>query len=180
MTIKELFAKHGVENADLLASVERVVESTSGIPQSRFKEVIDERNNLRADLEELESSKSALETKLSELGTELERLRSVETEHNNYLERQNQEIIGKWKDISKVFDIAETDPNFDKYNKIKADFAFGENLTAEQAKQNLKVYEIYDKAGFFGESEDDPPNDLPPRGKGQNKTYESPSKKLGL
>lgn len=171
--VKELFAKHGVENADLLADVEQVVDSSGGIPQSRFKEVIDERNSLRAEKVELEAQIGQLNAKIEGSGTELERLKAIESEHNAYLETQHKQIIQKWTDTAKVFDVAETDPNFDKFNKIKPDFSFGDDVTPEQAQQNLKTYEIYQKAGFFGSTENPPKDDPPPR-KGDHKTYKSP------
>lgn len=177
MTIKELFAKHGVDNADLLSSVEKVVESTSGIPQSRFKEVIDERNNLRAEKVELESQIGQLNATIDGSVTELDRLKAVEVEHNTYLETQHKQLIQKWTDTAKVFDVAETDPNFDKFNKIKTDFALGDDITPEQAQQNLKTYEIYNKAGFFGSSDAEHNNDTPPQG-GNHTTYKSPYQKM--
>ena len=60
MTIQELFAKHGVESADLITAVEGYIseitkDKDNMIPYDRFKEVIKQKNELQAKIAEFET-----------------------------------------------------------------------------------------------------------------------------
>ena len=68
-SVKELFAKASVENAELQAEIESLIttvesKKTDGIPYARFKEKVDEANELKADLAEKEADNEKLKTQM--------------------------------------------------------------------------------------------------------------------
>lgn len=157
-TIKQLFADAGVENAKLIASIEQLVKTaesnkTDGIPESRFKEVIAQRNELRADKADLESKLDAKTKEVEALETTVEEQKKYKTELDEYKHQQFKEQKSRWMEKSKLFDVEETDKLHDRIAKIKDDFVFHEDdkeYTEQEIAQNLKMLKPYEKINYFG------------------------------
>ena len=154
MTLQELFAKHGVESAELQAEVQGLLttaesKKTDGIPMSRFSEKVQECNTLRADKVELESKITTLESSRTETTEEITRLKGIETKFNEYQTKSDSEVVENWKTKAKVFDLKDTNPNHERITKLKESFAFDEELTIEQTRKNLETYAIMETAGAF-------------------------------
>jgi hypothetical protein len=150
MKIKELLAKHGVENAELLSDIESAIDSSDMIPKSRFNSVIKERNTLRADVAEKDSVIETLKTEKETLKTQTEELTGFKTKWESQQEARNNEILSNWEEKAKIFAIDETDKRFETVNNLKESFVFaeeGKKLSPEQANSNLEKYNLLEKAG---------------------------------
>ena len=107
---------------------------------------------LRAKLEDNDIDSESSKTKRNELTAERDQLKAIAdkwTTHEAGIHTHNRE---KWTEQAKRFQVEETDPNFEKLQKIKNDFAFGEDLTDAQIEKNINTYSIFDKAEYFKES----------------------------
>ncbi len=164
-TVKELFAKHGVENATLSAEVESLIaiaeSKTTGIPQGRFNEKVHECNELRADKVELEAKALLSIQTIATQKEEIKNLKGIETEFNAFKEAENKRELEKWNERKKVLTIDDSHSDYDKIQKIIGKFAMGETLTPEQIRSNNNLYETYAEIDYF-EKED---NNYPPGGK---------------
>lgn len=158
MAVKELLAKHGVDNAELMTAIEGLLataesKNTDGIPQSRFNQVVKERNDLRADLAEKQSEIDQLKAKVDGDAKEITRLKSVETKFNDFKTAEETKVLNAWSEKAKVFSVPDSDPTFEKVEKIRGKFKFpgkDETLTAEQAQHNLEIFNVIEETGYFG------------------------------
>jgi len=157
MDLKALFAKHSVESAELLADIQSSLDSSDMIPNSRFKQVIKERNELRADMAEKDSNIETLKAEKELLATDINGLTKIKTMWEGEETKRTAKIKTDWEDKSKIFDIENTDKRFDKVSEMKDSFVFaaeGEELTPEQMKANVEKYTLLEKTGVFGVSKD--------------------------
>ena len=159
MDLKALFAKHSVESAELLADIQASLDSSDMIPNSRFKQVIKERNELRADAAEKESNIETLKAEKEKLATEKNSLTEYKTKWEGEETKRTAKIKTDWENKKKIFAIDSTDKRFEKVSEIKDSFVFaaeGEELTPEQMKSNLEKMVFLEKAKVFGTSEEAP------------------------
>jgi len=162
--VSELLAKHGVENAEVKAELEQLLatvesDKTNGIPESRFKEVIKERNEARARIVEMESELEQSQSKLEKLETDYSEAGKWKQELDAFKEKQFNESRTLWIEKSKLFKVEETDKMFSKIDKIKADFVIKENpedYTNEEIAQNINALKPYEKIGYFAVDNKDP------------------------
>ena len=159
MTVKELFAKHSVENAELIAEVEGLLataesKKTEGIPQSRFSEKCKECNDLKSDKVELEAEISKLQTKLETAKGDISKLKLIETEYNTTLTKQKQENKAEWEKIcDQYLNVDESDTRYDKIQPILKNFVI-DKPNDDQITANLKVFKLLEPTGVFGEEVD--------------------------
>jgi len=160
VTVKELLVKHGVETNDNLVSDLKSI--LTGIPASRLTEVTTERNALRADIADAQST-------IQGFSTLNEQLASVTSQRDDYMGKWNghqnsitTKNLESWKSKSSIFDAKKGDAQYDKIQKVKGKFAFGDDLTSEQITSNLNSYAIYDDIGYFGEATKVPGESVPP------------------
>jgi glycerol-3-phosphate cytidylyltransferase-like family protein len=150
--------------ADTLAAMDREAVTMESALKGANSSDAERRIALRDKDKEIQRLNDQI-AELDGLKSQITELEGFKKKYDEVVETQNAQVIGKWKDVSSVFDVKETDPNFEKYNRVKSDFVLTDDITPEQAKQNLKTYEIYQKAGFFGSHETPPGDDNPPKGK---------------
>ncbi len=170
MAIKEILDKikkalpedTAKELADLLADA----MNEAGIMADAIGARNKENERLRKKAEELEA-------KLSDLSGQADAVKKKDEELNNLKAklaeielREKQNLEKQWNDISKVFAIPETDKRFTQIQKLKNHFKFpeeGKQLTMEEIKENLKVYQVLADAGILNEKEPVPePSTKPP------------------
>jgi len=155
MKLRDVLKKHEITDEKIVNDIEEYVSSTLAeksdnmIPTPRFNEVIEQRNELRAELSELKGEYDILEKKLEKFG-ESEKTISVLEDENKNLKKSVLEIrTNQWNERSKYF----TDEKYkEKADKIREDFIFPEKdkeLTLEQVENNLKQFKPYEKAEYF-------------------------------
>ena len=177
--VTDLFTKHGVESAELMASVEQIVKTAesnnTGIPQSRLSEVIGERNELRADVAELNATIAENKVKITGLETTVTESETYKTELTEFKHKAFKEKRDIWVEKSKVFNVEEDDKLYDKIQAIKADFIFHDKIddyTEQEIAQDISMLKPYEKIGYFGKpttTEDDLDDS---RGKGEENNKE--------
>ena len=177
--LKELFAKHGVDNAELLAEVEGQLtaaesKQTDGIPYKRFKEKVEEVNNLKADLAEKEIKIEKLESKSKTVAEEVNRLKGIEAKHQKVVEATQKKQADLWESRKKVFEVAESDPTFEKVQKIIGKFKIGDELTPDQIEVNNNLYDTYDEIEYFGKPTTSIIDEQQTRGAPPTTKYKSP------
>ena len=161
MSIKELLAKHGVDNAELQVDLESLLSTaeskkTDGIPYARFKEKVEEVRNLQADKAELENKVTGLEKEIETNKTEVDRLKGIETEFNTYQEKQFETAKSEFEKIVEQLSVKETDPKHEQYKKVLGKFKLGtkeEPLTKEQIERNLEIYNLAKELGGLDSSD---------------------------
>lgn len=185
MTVKELFTKHGIDNAELQAEVEVLLttaesKKTDGIPLGRFNVKVKECNDLRADKVELEQTITDQKTNIETLETNNKELKKVQKEFDIYKKGEATKFAEKWNGRKAVFDIEDTDPEYEKVNKIKHKFHFAEEdkeLTAEQVIANNTLYDTYDEIGYFKKDKSDLEDGKSAKGEPKDK-FEDPLDQL--
>ena len=167
MTVKELFANAGVENAGLVTEIESLLSiaesKNTGIPKSRFNEKVRECNELKADKVELENKVAELEGNIEKNNTEIERLKGVEVKFNEHRQKEDEKELAKWKEREKILTVTDADPTYDAMQRIINKFAIGE-VTPEQARANNNLFDVYDDAQYFKTEDKNYPNGKKPQG----------------
>ena len=114
----------------------------------------------------IDTQKAELETgktKAAEYEKEKEELEGFKTKWQTGIDKRNTDNKAKWDNISKKFDIKETDPGFDKIAKIKEFYSLDKELTPEQIEKNINLASQHEKLGLFTIDSNPPPNS--PKGK---------------
>ncbi|MCD4829617.1 MAG: hypothetical protein K8R90_09355 [Candidatus Cloacimonetes bacterium] len=151
-TISELLASLDVQDEDLAKAITAWLESAlaeqGSIPKSRFDEVISQRNELRQNVEELDSELEALRRQSEQQQpAETQRL----TDENAKLRKQlTQLMLDQWAHYAAWFQPGH--PHHDKAMRIADDFhlpAKGKQLSLEDIEHNLQAIRPYLKADFF-------------------------------
>jgi len=173
MGLKELLAKHGVENATLESEISALItaaeQNNTGIPKSRFDAVIAERNELRADKAELESKIAELTGNIETLKTDNQTLRAIEKEYNDVKASRQKAELEKWNKRKEILNISEADPNFDKIQKVIGKFIMEDDLTPEQVRSNNNLFETYEEIDYFGKDTNTHPDGKKPGSAGSQK-----------
>jgi hypothetical protein len=150
-TIKELFADAGVENAELVAGVQSLLDSKGegGIPYSRFKEKVGQYNEAVANTAELETKIEQLTKQNAVQKTEINELGTFKTQVNEWKTKKFETDKTEWLKRKDIFEAKEGDKIFDKISKVKHRFKFGEDLSQEQLSTNLEMLKTYDELDYF-------------------------------
>ena len=154
-TIKELFVDANVENADLIASVEKAISTAeskntdNGIPYSRFKEKVGQYNELLADKATLETQHENLQQKVTKLESEMQELGEYKTKYESYESKIYEKDLAAWNEKKQLFNTKEGDKLHEKIDKIKSKFDFGDDLNKQQLENNLEKIQIYEDADYF-------------------------------
>jgi len=119
------------------------------IPYPRFKEVVSERNNLRSDVAEREAKIEQLEKNLKNSTEKIDNLNEFKQELDDWKKQRYEKNVDYWDQKKKVFDVEEGDPNFEKVEKIKHRFKFGEELEPSEVAQNIEILKTYEEIDFF-------------------------------
>ncbi|MEA1972674.1 MAG: hypothetical protein U9N34_05205 [Candidatus Cloacimonadota bacterium] len=144
--VSSVLSKYGVEIKDELVND---LENLSKIPDSRFSAVVGERNDLRAKKLEWEVEKKDFEKKLENQSNIVNDLKKYETQVNDIKKKRHTDNVNDWKKRSDLFNVKEGDKLFEKVNKVKHRFQFGEDLSDEQLTQNLEMLKTYDELDYF-------------------------------
>jgi len=153
--IQEVLAKHGVENAELIAELETVIQTAEskntgdGIPYSRFKEKVSQYNNAVADNAELKTQLEQLNEKLNQSATQIGELSKYKTEFENVQKQKFEKNLEKWNSSKEIFNVAEGDKIFEKVAKVKHRFNLADDLTPDQIQSNLAMLDTYNEVGYF-------------------------------
>lgn len=140
----------GEDITALLADAKR--EATTVL--SDLSSANSESKTRKEKIRELEAEKDTLNQEISKLSTndnkaELERLKAIETEFTAHKQELDNKTIAEWKAISEIFNIKDTDKRFPKISKIKDRFVLADELTIDQARENMKNYALLTDAGAF-------------------------------
>jgi len=167
-TIKELFAKYGVENTALESEVSVLVSTAgsqnTGIPKDRFDAVIAERNELRADKAEFEATKANLENTITTQKEEIDNLKGIETQFKTFKDAENKRELDKWNERKKILAVDDSHAGYDKIQKIIRKFDMGDEITPEQAKANNNLFETYEEIDYFDKDDNNYPPGTKPGG----------------
>lgn len=154
-TIKELFNEHGIDKPELVAGVENAIQiaesknTENGIPYSRFKEKVGQYNDLLADKATLETDYDNLQKKVMKMEAEVQNLGEYKNKYESYENKIYERDLAVWNEKKQVFDAKEGDKLFEKIEKIKSKFNFGDDLNKQQLEKNLEKINIYEEAGYF-------------------------------
>jgi len=143
------------------AESELIADRSSANNESKSR-----KEKIRELTETIETQKAELETgktKAAEYEKEKEELEGFKTKWQTGIDKRNTDNKAKWDNISKKFDIKETDPGFDKIAKIKEFYSLDKELTPEQIEKNINLASQHEKLGLFTLDSDPPPNS--PKGK---------------
>lgn len=165
-TVKEVLQNHNIEsNENLENDLKSLV---NGIPQSRFSEVITERNNLKADISELNSKIKETDNVINQLNDITTERDEYKTKWDNHIEQINKDNLTKWNDLSTTLAVKEGESGYDKVQKIKSKFKFATNeieLTPEEVTSNINQYNTYSEIDYFNginsDNKDNSNKDIP-------------------
>jgi hypothetical protein len=150
MKLIDVLKKHGIEDAEVIKSVEEYVDATLAvksenmIPKSRFDEVVSQRNNLKADISEREAEIAAMKEQQIDVG-EISKIKESKAE----LEKKVYEIrASEWEKKSSLF-TTDNEELKNRLEKIKDEFVVNDQLTLDQIEQNLKAWQRYEKIDYF-------------------------------
>jgi len=132
----------------------------------RFKEVIREKNDLQAEIAQKEVEIENLKKKYETSTATIAELNKSKAELETIKKTQYEKNLSEWQSKQKVFEVAEGDPNYEKVQKIKHHFKFGEELSPSEVAQNIEILKTYDEIDYF-QSDKNPAgfNSKKPQGK---------------
>ena len=162
MAIKEILDKikdklgadAPAEVSALLADATREATDILDTLSSANRESASRKTKIRELEQELEIEKDKTE-KMTEKQKEFEQFKSKAEQYDQYLAKQNQEIISSWKAANeKLASIKETDKRYERVKTVlgklkKAEE--GKELSAADAKYNLDLYDVMVLAGFLSD-----------------------------
>lgn len=161
--LSEILSKHGIDNAELVAELESAItteqsgKTIDGVPYARFKEKVREYKELLAEKAEIEAKLEEVSNQYQESQKKIEELSQYETEYKNIQKQKFEEQLKKWNEYKSLLDIDESDKRFEKVAKIKDKFNLGDELSAEDVQRNLELFETFKEVGIF-ETVENPPN----------------------
>lgn len=162
MAIKEILDKikdklgadAPAEVSALLADATREVTDILDTLSSANRESASRKTKIRELEKELEIEKDKTE-KMTEKQKEFEQFKSKAEQYDQYLAKQNQEIISSWKAANeKLASIKETDKRYERIKPVLAKFKKaeeGKELSAADAKYNLDLYDIMVSTGVLSD-----------------------------
>ena len=152
----QLGADAPAEVSALLADATREVTDILDTLSSANRESASRKAKIRELEKELEIEKEKTE-KMTEKQKEFEQIKSKAEQYDQYLAKQNQEIISSWKAANeKLASIKETDKRYERIKPVLAKFKKaeeGKELSAADAKYNLDLYEIMVSTGVLSDEE---------------------------
>ena len=164
MAIKEILDKikdklgadAPAEVSALLADATREVTDILDTLSSANRESASRKAKIRELEKELETEKDKTE-KMNEKQKEFEQIKAKAEQYDQYLAKQNQEIISSWKAANeKLASIKETDKRYERVKPVLTKFKKaeeGKELSAADAKYNLDLYDIMVSTGVLSDEE---------------------------
>lgn len=119
---------------------------------------------LESNIEEINGKLSEYESKVANFENEKQDLISYKEKWEAEQEQRNEQNKQKWNELSKRFEVEETDPKFEQMQKLKAYYKFGDELTADDIKHNISLAEQHNELGLFTIEQKTPPNTKKPAG----------------
>ena len=110
----------------------------------------DKIRELQSKLEDDSDSKDDYEGKLGKLKTEIEELKGFKTQLDDFKSNELKESTNAFNKIITSLTVEETDPKYETYQKVLGKLVLAEDdkeLTAEQIKANLTIYEYAKEFG---------------------------------
>jgi len=150
----KLGADAPAEVSALLADAAREATDILDTLSSANRESASRKTKIRELEQELEIEKDKTE-KMTEKQKEFEQFKSKAEQYDQYLAKQNQEIISSWKAANeKLASIKETDKRYERVKTVlgklkKAEE--GKELSAADAKYNLDLYDIMVSTGVLSD-----------------------------
>ena len=152
----KLGADAPAEVSALLADATREVTDILDTLSSANRESASRKAKIRELEKELEIEKDKTE-KMTEKQKEFEQFKSKAEQYDQYLAKQNQEIISSWKAANeKLASIKETDKRYERIKPVLAKLKKaeeGKELSAADAKYNLDLYDIMVSTGVLSDEE---------------------------
>lgn len=167
MALKEILDKiqanlpadAGAELTSLLADAKREANTVL----ADLSAVNNESKGRREKLTEMVSEIDALKAKLADAtkaDPELDSIKEKAAKYDELLQSKKTETLNLWKakheELQKILS-SDTDKRKDKVAALMPDFSIpadGEELDADTAAQNLKLYSVLEKAGAFADPAD--------------------------
>ena len=150
----QLGADAPAEVSALLADASREVTDILDTLSSANRESASRKTKIRELEKELEIEKDKTE-KMNEKQKEFEQIKAKAEQYDQYLAKQNQEIISSWKAANeKLASIKETDKRYERVKPVLTKFKKaeeGKELSAADAKYNLDLYEIMVSTGVLSD-----------------------------
>jgi len=150
----QLGADAPAEVSALLADATREVTDILDTLSSANRESASRKTKIRELEKELEIEKDKTE-KMTEKQKEFEQIKAKAEQYDQYLAKQNQEIISSWKAANeKLASIKETDKRYERVKTVlgklkKAEE--GKELSVADAKYNLDLYDIMVSTGVLSD-----------------------------
>ena len=148
----QLGADAPAEVSALLADATREVTDILDTLSSANRESASRKAKIRELEKELEIEKEKTE-KMNEKQKEFEQIKAKAEQYDQYLAKQNQEIISSWKAANeKLASIKETDKRYERVKPVLTKFKKaeeGKELSAAEAKYNLDLYDIMVSSGIL-------------------------------
>lgn len=150
----QLGADAPAEVSALLADATREVTDILDTLSSANRESASRKAKIRELEKELEIEKEKTE-KMNEKQKEFEQIKAKAEQYDQYLAKQNQEIISSWKAANeKLASIKETDKRYERIKPVLAKLKKaeeGKELSAADAKYNLDLYDIMVSTGVLSD-----------------------------
>ncbi len=143
----------------------------------------EEKEDVAAKLEKANSRIAELEG--AHGSDELETYKAKAEKYDALIAEQETKTLTEWETIEKELgEITETDKRYDKVKGLLAELYVageGEKLSAEQAKLNIKLYQVAKLGGVLAVPEGKDPVPPPGKGKvGENKEYDPLDREAGF
>ena len=152
----QLGADAPAEVSALLADATREVTDILDTLSSANRESASRKAKIRELEKELEIEKEKTE-KMNEKQKEFEQIKAKAEQYDQYLAKQNQEILSSWKAANeKLASIKETDKRYERIKPVLAKLKKaeeGKELSAADAKYNLDLYDIMVSSGILSDEE---------------------------
>ena len=150
----QLGADAPAEVSALLADATREVTDILDTLSSANRESASRKAKIRELEKELEIEKEKTE-KMNEKQKEFEQIKAKAEQYDQYLAKQNQEILSSWKAANeKLASIKETDKRYERIKPVLAKLKKaeeGKELSAADAKYNLDLYDIMVSTGVLSD-----------------------------
>ena len=155
--IKEMFTKHGVENAELQSAVNELFDSAvsenvddqTKMLKFQVKKALSQRDDAREQIIEFEHKVDQFGQKVKAFDVEREELGQYKIQVEQIQKQKTDANLESWNKRKEIFSVDESDKMFEKVGKVKERFAFGDELTPEQVAKNLDTLKIYDDVNYF-------------------------------
>src|SRR6056297_89468 len=187
MNLVELLKSKGLEipeNFDV-SSIEtelgKMYGNSDSIPKDRFKQVVDQKNELQAKITELESAKESIEKKFNDTNLKIEELTGYKTKYETVRQERIKSLAKRNQDALAKLTVSKDDKRFETLEKLRSKFvvkAEGEDYTEPELQKNLEQFDLLVDAGVLQEKKAvGSPNTPPPAGGSQTEEKYNPFKR---